>query len=120
MSNIIKIKRGDTLKLLCKLANSAGEIEVLGNSYNINMQIRKGIDKDLIWDFGGNNGIEKLSALDSGGNNLLISATASQTATMPIGRYVADIEIKQNGEVHTLPSVDEEPLTIQIIGDITK
>ena len=120
MSNIIKIKRGDTLKLLCKLANEAGEIEVLDNSYNINMQIRKGVDKDLIWDFGENSGVAKLTELDTQGNNLLISATASQTATLRAGRYAADIEIKQNGEVHTLPSVDEEPLTIEIIGDITK
>ena len=120
MNNVIKIKRGDTLKLLCKLADEVGEVKVLDNSYNIKMQIRKGVDKDLIWDFGANNGIENLSVLDNEGNNLSISATANQTATMPIGRYVADIEIEQNGEVYTLPGVDEEPLTIEIIGDITK
>ena len=120
MSNVIKIKRGDTLKLLCQLANEAGVIEVLDNSYNLKMQIRKGIDKELIWDFAENNGIAKLTELDTKGNNLLISATASQTATMPVGRYFADIEIEQNAEVHTLPAVDEEPLTVEIIGDVTK
>ena len=120
MSNVIRIKRGDTMKLLCKLANEMGEIEVLDNSYTIKMQVRKGVDKELVWDFAENGGIVKLTELDAQGNNLLISATASQTASMPAGRYVSDVEIEQNGEVHTLPGVHEEPLTIEIIGDITK
>ena len=120
MSNVIKVRRGDTLTLLCKLSNHVGAVEVLDASYNIKMQIRKGIDKEVVWDFNDNDGIAKLTELDTKGNNLLISATASQTASMPVGRYVSDVEIEKNGEAHTLPNVDEEPLTIEIIGDITK
>ena len=121
MSNVIRIRRGDTLKLLCKLStDESGAVGVLDSTYNIKMQIRKGVDKDVVWDFAENAGVTKLTQLDTQGNNLLISATASQTATLPIGRYVADIEIEQNGEVNTLPAVDEEPLTIEIVGDVTK
>ena len=117
---VIKIKRGDTLQLLCKLSNELGEVEVLDDSYNIKMQIRKGVDKDLIWDFVENNGITKLSQLDDEGNNLLIRATANQTAIMQPGRYSADIQISQGDETHTLPAAGEDPLMIEIEGDITK
>ena len=117
---VIRIKRGDTLQLLCKLSNDVGAVEVLGDSYTIKMQIRKGVDKYLIWDFAENNGITKLSQLDDKGNNLLISATANQTAAMQPGRYSADIQISQGDETHTLPTAGEEPLIVEIEGDITK
>ena len=121
MSNVIRIRRGDTLKLLCKLStDETGQIGIIDNSFTIKMQIRKGVDKDVVWDFAENGGVTKLTQLDTAGNNLLISATASQTATLPVGRYVADIEIEQNGEVNTLPAVGEAPLIIEIVGDITK
>lgn len=116
---VLKIKRGDTLQLFCKLSDEIGEVKPLNASYEINMQIRRGVDKDLVWDFGQNGGITKLSEL-SDGNNLVISATAEQTATMPVGRYLADIEIIQNGETHTLPPAGEASIVIEIEGDITK
>ena len=119
MNNVIKIKRGDTLQWLCKLYNEEGELEVLDVTYDIKLQIRKGIDKDLVWDFAANNGIEKLAALTAERHNLLIKATATQTASWKPGRYFADIEIRKGTDVRTLPSVDDKPLIIDVIGDIT-
>ncbi len=122
MSNpVIRVKRGDKFELRVKLSGLSGEVAVLDETYEIRMQVRKGVNKDLIFDFSADGIITRLSELDAAGNNLIIAAAAEETRQWPAGRFLADIEVRiADDGPYTVPGADEPPLVFEVVGDITQ
>lgn len=118
--SIIRHKRGDTFELRIKLTNLEGAVEVLGSGYEIHMQMRKGVDKELIFDFATDGTITKLGDLDAAGNNLIIKADSADTKRWPVGRFPTDIEVRIDDAAYTVPGPDEPQLVLEVVGDITQ
>ena len=99
-------KRGDTFELSCTLENEGNAVDI--TNFTITSQVR-GSDDALLQAL-------TVTKTDAAAGGFTLSATAAQTETWGVQKYLSDIEfIEGGGEVNS-----SQTFTIDVLADITR